>query len=108
MDEIEVLEEIPTKTVDPKGFAAVFSDRIVVKRTDPKWKDFPPTCLPKTFLGDFERIKNFKVYDDDIWLIGLPRSGTTLVQEMLWLMMNDYNYEAAKEVDTYNRAQWFE
>ncbi|KAL7013353.1 hypothetical protein ACKWTF_015345 [Chironomus riparius] len=108
MDNIKVLEEIPTKTVDPKGFAAVFSDAVVVKRTDQKWKDFPATCLPKAFLGDFERIKNFKVYEDDIWLIGLPRSGTTLVQEIIWLIMNDYNYEGAKVVDTYNRAQWFE
>jgi len=108
MEGIEILDEIPTAAEDPKGIAAIFSDRVFVKSTDPKWKDFPAACMPKVFLGDFERTKNFKIYDDDVWLIGFPRSGTTLVQEMLWLMMNDYNYEEAKKVDTYNRAQWFE
>ena len=108
MEELKVIEEIKTKTVDPKGFAAVFADAIVVKRTDPKWKDFPAACFPKAFLSDFERIKNFKVYEDDVWLIGLPRNGTTLAQEMIWLIMHDYDYEGAQKVDTYNRAQWFE
>lgn len=108
MEGIEVSYEIKSKAVDPKGMAAIFSDRIFVKPTDPKWKDFPAVCMPKAFLGDFERTKNFKIYEDDIWLIGFPRSGTTLVQEMMWLMMNDYNYEDAKKLDTYNRAQWFD
>ncbi|KAL7013349.1 hypothetical protein ACKWTF_015344 [Chironomus riparius] len=108
MEGIEVVGEIKSKAVDPKGMAAVFSDRIFVKPTDPKWKEFPAVCMPKAFLGDFERTKNFKIYEDDVWLIGFPRSGTTLVQEMMWLMMNDYNYEGAKSVDTYNRAQWFD
>ncbi|KAG5667156.1 hypothetical protein PVAND_015153 [Polypedilum vanderplanki] len=83
--------------------------RVIIKTKNPKFKDFPPALFVKGFLQDYEeRVKNFKVYEDDVWLIGFQRSGTTLMQEIIWLILNDYDVEKAKSADTYNRAQWFD
>lgn len=46
-----------------------------------------------------EKIKKFKVYEDDIWLIGFPKSGTTWTQEMVRLLNNNLNYEAAAKIN---------
>jgi hypothetical protein len=36
----------------------------------------PEDCfLPKYFLGFYERIKNFEIRADDVWLTGFPKSG---------------------------------
>ncbi|KAK5650680.1 hypothetical protein RI129_001709 [Pyrocoelia pectoralis] len=42
-------------------------------------------------------IKSFEVNDDDIFLVGFAKSGTTWAQEMIWLIANDFDYERAKE-----------
>ncbi|XP_047505340.1 luciferin sulfotransferase-like [Pieris napi] len=39
---------------------------------------------------------NFKLRSDDIFIVGLPRSGTTWSQEMIWLLNNNLDYDRAK------------
>lgn len=52
--------------------------------------------MPKKYVDNFmERIKKFKVYEDDIWLVTFPRCGTTWAQEMLRLLCNNFDYEKA-------------
>ncbi|KAL3272502.1 hypothetical protein HHI36_013978 [Cryptolaemus montrouzieri] len=53
------------------------------------------TCCPIGFKGIAEDILNFKPRPDDIWLIGYPRAGTSLTQEILYLLGTDLNYEKA-------------
>jgi Sulfotransferase domain len=43
-----------------------------------------------------QRVKDFKVKPDDVWLISYPKSGTTWCQEMIWLLCNNLDYERAK------------
>ncbi|KAF5277396.1 hypothetical protein FQA39_LY06209 [Lamprigera yunnana] len=43
-----------------------------------------------------EEISKFNIKDNDIFLLGYPKSGTTWAQEMIWLIANDLNYEGAK------------
>lgn len=40
-----------------------------------------------------ERIKNFKVYDDDVWVVTFMKCGTTWAQEMIWMINNNLDYE---------------
>ena len=45
---------------------------------------------------ELEKIKNFPVYHDDVWVVTLPKCGTTWMQELTWLIMNDVDIEKSK------------
>ena len=38
------------------------------------------------FMAD--RIYNFEVREDDIWVVSYPKTGTTLSLEMVWMIVN--------------------
>jgi len=48
-----------------------------------------PFIMPRTFAPIRERIANFEVRPDDIWIVTYPKSGTTWTQEMIWQIVND-------------------
>ncbi|XP_014257095.1 estrogen sulfotransferase-like [Cimex lectularius] len=52
--------------------------------------------MPREFTNYVERVKNFTVRPDDVWVISYPKCGTTWTQEMVWLIGNDLDYESAK------------
>jgi len=56
---------------------------------------------------DFEAIKNFTIYKDDIWVITLPKCGTTWMQELTWLIMNEIDIEKSK-INQFFRVPFFE
>lgn len=43
-----------------------------------------------------ERIKNFNIRKDDVFVLTFPKSGTTWMSELLWLLMNDLDFDTAK------------
>ncbi|KAM7360712.1 sulfotransferase 1E1-like [Cochliomyia hominivorax] len=47
-------------------------------------------------LEFLKKVHELEVFEDDVWLITLPKCGTTWMQELLWLVMNDYDFETAK------------
>ncbi|CAG4975650.1 unnamed protein product [Colias eurytheme] len=47
------------------------------------------------FGDNAEEIYNLEVRPDDIWVVSFSRSGTTWLQELVWLVANDLNYEEA-------------
>lgn len=47
------------------------------------------TCfLPKKFIKLYDRIKNFKIRHDDIWIVTFPKSGTVWTYNIVWELMN--------------------
>jgi sulfotransferase len=52
--------------------------------------------MSQYFLKVAEKKKFFKVYEDDVFVCSFPRSGTTMTQEMTWLIMNDFNFDLAR------------
>ncbi|XP_011883394.1 PREDICTED: sulfotransferase 4A1-like [Vollenhovia emeryi] len=52
--------------------------------------------LPYKYVEKGGNIYNFKIRPDDTWLISHPRSGTTMTQELVWLIANDMNFEEAR------------
>lgn len=50
-----------------------------------------PVIMPRSYLEIAERIRNFEVKDDDIWIVTYPKSGTTWTQEMVWHIVNNVN-----------------
>lgn len=54
------------------------------------------------------RFYNFQARSDDVWIIAVPRSGTTLMQEMVWLLENNLDYERAQGEVLIKRAPLLE
>lgn len=50
---------------------------------------FPPCFLPKKYLRLHDRIQNFKVRPDDVWVLSFPKSGTTWTMNIVMQLMNN-------------------
>ncbi|KAG5307594.1 ST1C4 Sulfotransferase, partial [Pseudoatta argentina] len=53
--------------------------------------------FPSRYIEQGEGFYNFKARSDDVWLMSYPRSGTTMTQELIWLLANDLNFDVAKK-----------
>ncbi|VEN43799.1 unnamed protein product [Callosobruchus maculatus] len=64
--------------------------------------------FPSGYEKDAHEYFNFKTRPDDTYIITFPRSGTTWTQEMVWLIVNDLNYDAAARVPLTERFPFLE
>lgn len=63
-----------------------------------KWsKPIDGVFMPKKFTAIHDKVNNWKVNDEDVWVVSFPKTGTTWTQEMVWLLINDLNYKAAEK-----------
>jgi estrone sulfotransferase len=53
--------------------------------------------LPKKYKEISEQVKNLKIRDDDVFLCSFPRTGSTWLQEVLWLLGNKLDFNKAQE-----------
>lgn len=63
---------------------------------------------PVKSLPDTTIYHDLEVCEDDVWLVSNPKSGTTWMQELLWLLMNDCDYETALAKDLEVRSPFLE
>ncbi|XP_065201615.1 luciferin sulfotransferase-like isoform X2 [Planococcus citri] len=64
--------------------------------------------FPKPYAEWADKILNMEIRKDDIWIISIPRSGTTWTEEMVWLLCNNLNYDAAKGSILHKRFMYLE
>lgn len=64
--------------------------------------------FPNVFAKHAERLYNFQARTSDVWICTHPRSGTTLTQEMVWLLVNNFDYERGQRVNLERRSPFFE
>lgn len=64
--------------------------------------------LPEFYLGHLDIVKDFKVRDDDIWILTYPKTGTTFASEMIWLLVANLDYEEAARVKLVSRLTHLE
>lgn len=82
---------------------------VMMKSENEKWKNTTSFCaLTTDFVDNYENVRNLNIYEDDIFLLGFPRSGTTLMQEMIWLIVNDFDFVRAKSSVTDMRFPFLE
>ncbi|XP_001361084.3 sulfotransferase 1E1-like [Drosophila pseudoobscura] len=55
-----------------------------------------------------DAVHDLEVRDDDVWVVTLPKCGTTWMQELVWLLINDCNFEAALAKDLELRSPFVE
>ncbi|XP_061718255.1 sulfotransferase 1A1-like [Cydia pomonella] len=63
---------------------------------------------PRNYKDDIDDFKNVKVRPDDVWVATFPRSGTTLMQELVWLINNNFDYETAMKIELTERYYFLE
>ncbi|OWR53535.1 retinol dehydratase [Danaus plexippus plexippus] len=69
------------------------SSKIVYNHIGPK-----AYVLPREYnRNEAANIYNFPVRSDDVFVVTFPKSGTTWTQELVWLLLNDLDYEKAKK-----------
>ena len=69
----------------------------------------PSKCVqPENYKRFAKKIRDFKVYPDDTWVITFPKCGTTWTQEMVWLLVNNLDYEKAKSTILKRRFPFME
>lgn len=54
--------------------------------------------LPQRYREISEQVKTFKVRSDDVYLCSYPRTGSTWLSEILWLLSNNLDYEKAHSI----------
>lgn len=64
--------------------------------------------LPAKFRDHAENVHNFNTRSNDTWIVTFPRSGTTWVQELIWLISNDLDFKSAKYVPLTRRFPFLE
>ncbi|KAL6263466.1 hypothetical protein P5V15_006257 [Pogonomyrmex californicus] len=52
--------------------------------------------FPSRFIEQGAGFYNIKTRSDDTWVMSYPRSGTTWMQELVWLLSNNLNFDLAK------------
>ncbi|KYN41324.1 Sulfotransferase 4A1 [Trachymyrmex septentrionalis] len=62
----------------------------LVKIGEKKWS------MSDNYIENGDKIYNFEIRPDDTWVVTYPRSGTTLMQELVWLVANDMNFDEAQ------------
>lgn len=55
---------------------------------------FSKCFLPKKYANLSERIHNFDVRSDDIWICAFPKSGSTWMSNIVWQLQNRLNFTA--------------
>lgn len=55
-----------------------------------------------------DRIKNFQVFSDDVWVLSFPKCGTTWTIEMVWLIQNNMDFEKARSIAADDRFPFLE
>ncbi|XP_055530642.1 luciferin sulfotransferase-like [Wyeomyia smithii] len=76
---------------------------------NPRLDSESKTCiLPEKYQHFADKVRNFEVFDDDVWIVTFPKCGTTWTQEMVWLMDHDLDYHTAKQINLNRRSAYFE
>ncbi len=96
-------EEVRTKKM--KCFPSGSDTEVDMVRSEPL-----DVYMPTDYYsgGSAEKIYNFEMRPDDIWVVTYPKCGTTWMQEILWQMVNDLDAEKAANLESQYKVPFLE
>ncbi|XP_017058596.1 luciferin sulfotransferase-like [Drosophila ficusphila] len=53
--------------------------------------------IPRKYVELGESIRSLPVFEDDVWMVSYPRTGSSWAQEMVWLLGHKLDYKAAEQ-----------
>lgn len=87
-----ILREVKKKRLQWRG---IFEMKIPEMRRLGMYK-YKDVTLPQFVVNELENIEKFESTAEDIWVVSFPRSGTTWLQEIVYLVQNKANTVKAK------------
>lgn len=104
-------ETLPLEVQTTKK-CTIHSDYVTVLYLDPA-PIFPnwtpqPIWMPDTFKAAAEDLKNFKVRDDDVWILSYAKTGTTITCELVSLLMSNCDFQHVDETHILTRIPYLE
>lgn len=92
--------------------SGVFNNVLEVLYEDPNpslkdWKP-QPTWMPLNYEHVAQRIKDFSVRDDDVWILSFPKTGTTVTCEMISVLINGLESKTLRDTDLLYRIPFLE
>jgi hypothetical protein len=94
---------MPCQPLPPGQLGMVFS--ILILHSNPG--DF--LFLDKfTSTGFINKIYSMEVRQDDIWVVTPPKCGTTWMQELVWLIANNLDFDRASNLNQVYRFPFLE
>lgn len=81
------------------------------KRDDiPIKVDWPnrPWTITSDFPAAAKRNTQAIVRDDDVWILGQQKCGTTWMQDIVWLLTHDFDFETLSNELSWKRSPNFE
>jgi sulfotransferase 4A1 len=64
--------------------------------------------LPEQIVSKLNQIKQFQFESNDCICASFPKSGTTLIQEIVYLIQSDFDYDSVKNIDISERYAFIE
>lgn len=71
------------------------------------WSKRKIVCFTEN-IEFLRKVHDLEVLSDDVWLVTCRKSGTTWMQELLWLVLNDFDFETAKKEHLEIRSPFLE
>lgn len=66
------------------------------------------SIISHSFKNYIDKTLNFEVREDDVYIMGMAKSGTTWLQEIVWLITNNFDIESSLKSTISSRIQWLE
>lgn len=97
---------------DVKSFVHVKADSVLEKELRfPNDYKFSQCFLPKKFLSVADRIENFRINPEDVWIASWPKTGTTWTLNIVSYLMNNLDFSADYKTELdffFERAMFYE
>ncbi len=94
--EYDLSEGVTVEELDGDAAAAFERSQAAFKRGFVRFQPYDQV-LPRTYAKYERTMREFAVRDDDVWIASFPKSGTTWTEEMVWCILNNLDFDAAKE-----------
>lgn len=95
-----------------KGQSSDFGQSVMILYDEPRpiLKDYipEPRTVPERFKDYAQDIKDFPVRNDDIFTISYPKTGSTLLSELVTVLLNGVDFSKLQDVPLLVRSPFIE